>query len=100
VARVPVTDPLRGRVYTTLRVDVDEASLQEIAETTGGRYFRATNREGLEEIYREIDQLERTEIQVENFTRYGERFPPVLVLGLVLLLLETGLSGTVLRRLP
>ncbi len=50
MARVPIDDRLRGRRYVTVEVDIDEASLQEVAETTGGRYFRATNREGLGQI--------------------------------------------------
>jgi len=99
-ARIPIDDPLRGRVYANIQADVDEPALREVAEKTGGRYFRATDRASLAEIYGEIDQLERTQIDVENFTRYGERFVPVLAAGLVLLLLETGLSATVLRRLP
>lgn len=99
-ARIPVDDPLRGRIYMNMNVDIDEASLQEVASLTGGQYFRATNRESLANIYAEIDQLERTEIEVENFTQYAERFPAALGLGLILLLLEFGLSQTVLRRLP
>jgi len=100
MARIPVDDPLRGRVYATVQADVDEGTLQEIAETTGGRYFRATNTESLQEIWNEIDQLERTEIEVENFTQYAERFPLALGLGLLLLVTEVVLSQTVLRRLP
>ena len=99
-ARIPVDDPLRGRVYMNMRVDIDETSLEEVASLTGGRYFRATDRESLADIYAEIDELERTEIEVENFTQYAERFPGVLGLGLLLLLLELGLSQTALRRLP
>jgi Ca-activated chloride channel family protein len=99
-ARVPVDDPIVGRRYATIRVDLDEPTLQEVADLTGGRYFRATDRESLEDIFAEIDALETTEIQVENFTRYGERFPPVLGAGLLLLLLEMGLANTVLRKLP
>ncbi len=99
-ARVPVDDPFRGRVYATMRVDIDEESLRQIAELTGGRYFRATDTESLASIWEEIDELERTEIEVENFTRFEERFPVVLSIGLVLLLLEVGLAQTVLRRLP
>ncbi|MEQ1856668.1 MAG: VWA domain-containing protein [Longimicrobiales bacterium] len=99
-ARIPVDDPLRGRVYATVQVDVDEETLRTIAETTGGRYFRATDSESLAAIWQEIDQLERTEIEVENFTRYAERFPFALALGFLLLLTELGLSQTVLRRLP
>jgi Ca-activated chloride channel family protein len=83
-----------------MRVDLDEPTLTEMADLTGGRYFRATDRESLEAIFSEIDELETTEIQVENFTRYAERFPPLLAAGLLLVLLEVGLGQTVLRKLP
>ena len=99
-ARVPVPNPLGGTRYATVRADVDEATLQEVAGLTGGRYFRATDNESLAAIYEEIDALETTEIQVENFTQYGEHFPTVLAAALLLLVLEVGLSQTVLRRLP
>lgn len=99
-ARVPVNDPRVGRRYVTMRVDLDEPTLREMAELTGGRYFRATDRESLETVFEEIDALERTEIQVQDFTRYGERFPPILEAGLLLLLVEVGLGRTLLRRLP
>lgn len=99
-ARVPVNDPNLGRRYVTMQVDVDEATLQEMAELTGGRYFRATDRESLAAIYAEIDELETTEIDVQNFTRYGELFHFPLTAGLLLLVLEVGLGQTVLRKLP
>ena len=99
-ARVPVPDRFGGTRYVTTRVDVDEATLRTVAETTGGRYYRATDRASLETIYREIDELETTEIQVENFTNYGERFHVPLLLGLVLLLAELVLGRTWLRTLP
>jgi Ca-activated chloride channel family protein len=99
-ARVPVPDPFGGTRLMPMRVDIDEPTLQETAERTGGQYFRATDNESLSSIYEEIDQLERTEIEVQNFTQYAERFPAILALGLILLLLEIGLSQTVLRRLP
>jgi Ca-activated chloride channel family protein len=99
-ARVPVDDPIMGRRYVTMRVELDESTLEDMAELTGGRYFRATDRESLEGVFAEIDELETTEIQVEHFTRYGERFPPILGAGLVLLLLEIGLGQTALRKLP
>ena len=99
-ARVPVDDPLRGRTFANLRVDIDEQSLQQVAELTGGQYFRATDAESLASIYAEIDELERTEIEVENFTQYAERFPLPLAVGLLLVLTELGLSYTVLRKLP
>jgi Ca-activated chloride channel family protein len=99
-ARVPIDDPRLGRRYVNIRVDLDENTLREVADLTGGHYFRATDRESLESVFAEIDALETTEIQVENFTRYGERFPPILGAGLLLLLVEIGLANTVLRRLP
>ena len=97
--RVPVTGPF-GRRYAQMRVDIDEPTLQETAALTGGRYFRATNRESLARIYEEIDALETTEIELEQFTRYGELFHLPLLFGLGVLLLEVGLGRTVLRRLP
>jgi Ca-activated chloride channel homolog len=99
-ARVPVDDPFRGRTYVTMRVDIDEATLQQVAEETGGRYFRATDTQSLTNIYKEIDQLERSDIQVQNYTQYAERFPLVLGVGLVLVLLGLMLSETALRKLP
>ena len=100
MARVPVADRFGGRRYVTTQVDVDEPALRATAEATGGRYYRATDRESLEAIYREIDELETTEIQVENFTRYGERFALPLLAGLALLLVEVVLARTRLRTLP
>ena len=99
-ARVPVPDPFGGQRYVTTRVDVDEPMLRTVAETTGGRYYRATDRESLEAIYDEIDELETTEILVEDFTTYGERFPLPLVVGLLFLLAEVVLGRTWLRTLP
>jgi Ca-activated chloride channel family protein len=99
-ARVPVDDPIFGRRYAQMQVDIDEPTLQETATLTGGRYFRATNRESLEQIYAEIDALETTEIEVDQFTRYGELFHLPLLFGLGVLLIETGLSRTLLRKIP
>lgn len=99
-ARVPVDDPLLGRRYATVRVDVDEETLAEVASITGGRYFRATDTESLVGIYQEIDELETTEIEVQNFTRYTELFHVPLAAGLLLLLMEAGLANTILRKLP
>jgi Ca-activated chloride channel family protein len=99
-ARVPVDDPYFGKRYVQMRVDIDEEALQEVAELTGGRYYRATDRESLENIYREIDELETTEIEVEHYTRYGELFFYPLTFGLALLVLELALGNTVLRKIP
>jgi Ca-activated chloride channel family protein len=96
MARIPVG----GRRYANVEVDIDEESLREVAETTGGRYFRATDRESLGAVYEEIDALETTEIEVLNFTSYGELFHYPLAAGLLLLLLEVVLGQTVFRKLP
>lgn len=99
-ARVPVPDPLGGTRYANMQVDIDEPTLREVARLTGGRYFRATDAESLAAIYAEIDELERTEIEIENFTQFGEEFPLPLGLGFLLLIVELGLAQTVLRTLP
>jgi Ca-activated chloride channel family protein len=99
-ARVPVQDALGRTRYVDMRVDIDEATLREVAELTGGRYFRATDTESLAAIYTEIDELEKTEIEVENFTQFGEEFPIPLGIGFLLLMAELGLSQTALRKLP
>jgi Ca-activated chloride channel family protein len=99
-ARVPVQSPLGGTRYATMEVDIDEPTLREVAEVTGGRYFRATDNESLASIYAEIYELERTEIEIENFTQFGEEFPLPLGLGFLLLMAELALSQTALRRLP
>lgn len=99
-ARVPIDDPYFGRRYVQMRVDIDETALQQIAELTGGRYYRATDRESLESIYAEIDELETTQMEVQHFTRFGELFRYPLLFGLTLIVLEMALGGTVLRKLP
>ncbi len=99
-ARVPVDDPLFGRRYASMQVDIDDEALEELATLTGGRYFRATDQESLERVYEEIDALETTEMEMTSFTRYGELFHLPLGAGLGLLLLEVALGRTVLRRLP
>lgn len=89
-----------GPITAMVEADLDEESLRAIAELTGGRYFRATDSESLAAIYAEIDELERTEISVNEFTTYEERFPLLLLAALLLFAIETGLRRTVLRRLP
>ena len=99
-APMPVDDPLFGRRTVQVPVDIDDEALEGIASLTGGRYFRATDRESLERVYEEIDALETTAIEMTSFTRYGELFHLPLGAGLGLLLLEAALGRTVLRRLP
>jgi len=79
---------------------VDEVSLRKIAETTHGKYFRATDAQGFWDIFKEIDSLEKTKILSEGHRRFRELFPYFLIPALVLLLMEMILSQTRFRKLP
>jgi Ca-activated chloride channel family protein len=81
-------------------VDLDEKVLTQVAEMTGGKYFRATDNRKLKAIYKEIDQLERTKIEVFAYKRYSELFGGWLFAGLAAFLLEMILSNTLLRKNP
>ena len=83
--------------YGMAQVEIDEKLLGEIAQATGGKYFRATDNEKLEEIYEEIDSLEKTEIEEFKYTNYEEKFRPFLLLAGLLLILELFLRFTVFR---
>jgi Ca-activated chloride channel family protein len=91
-APFPVDDPFGGRRYVQQRSDVDDAQLTRLAEQTGGLYFRATDFDSLKKVYRQIDEMERTAVDTERFLRFEERFAPVLLAGLILLLLERALA--------
>jgi Ca-activated chloride channel family protein len=95
-APYPVQTPF-GIQLRDMKVEIDEALLQDIAVQTDGKYFRATSNKKLEEIYQEIDQLERSKIDVTEFKRKHEEFIPLALLALGLLLLEFILRQTVLR---
>ncbi|MFC1544672.1 VWA domain-containing protein [Gemmatimonadota bacterium] len=99
-ARMPVRDQF-GRVrYVDQKVEIDEQTLTQIAQVTGGQYFRATDASELEQIYRAIDSLEKTEIDVREYTRYKELFALFLLPGLALFVLELVLGATVLKTIP
>ncbi|WP_350286579.1 VWA domain-containing protein [uncultured Croceitalea sp.] len=83
--------------YGMRQVEIDEKLLENIAEVTGGQYFRATDNEKLEEIYNEINKLEKTEIEEFKYTRFEEKFRPLILLALGLLLLEWGLRATLFK---
>ncbi len=86
--------------YQNVPVDVDEDTLQKIAQMTGGKYYRADNAERFREIYAEIDKLEKTEAIINKFTQFKELFPWFVSCGLALLLVEVVLGQTIFRRLP
>jgi Ca-activated chloride channel family protein len=86
--------------YQNVPVDVDEATLQKIADKTGGRYYRADNAEKFKQIYAQIDKLEKTEAVINKYTEYKELFPWFVLSGLALLLIEIVLAQTAFRKLP
>lgn len=100
VARVPYVNVFGQKAYMDQQVDIDEETLTKVAQMTGGKYFRAENSAGLRKIYEEIDQLEKTEVEVKKYQRYRELFPWFVLAGLALLLMEIILSNTVWRKLP
>ena len=83
--------------YGRIKVEIDEKLLKEIASVTGGKYFRATNNRKLKEIYKEIDALEKTEVEEFKFYNYDEKFRPLVLLALGLLLFEFLVRFTLFR---
>ena len=81
-------------------VDIDENTLKSIAEMTNGQYFRATDNKSLKAIYKEIDQLEKTKIQVNEYSKKNEEYLPFALIALALLTIEIILRNTILRHIP
>ncbi|MCG8649760.1 MAG: VWA domain-containing protein [Pirellulales bacterium] len=111
VAPVPEVDAFGRVVLRNRRVNIDETTLMKIAEATGGKYFRATDTDSLQSIYREIDQLEKSEVESTSFVDYRElavqpvqlgglKLPPLLLAALALLLLRVLVQHTMLRQFP
>ena len=110
-APVPVINPFTGgQEIEWAEVNIDEDALRKIATTTGGKYFRATDTESLTEIYREIDQLEKTKVEEQRFVDYRElaiqsislgawSFPPLVLVALGLLSARVILGNTLFREL-
>lgn len=83
--------------YGNQKVEIDEELLKEIASTTGGKYFRATNNEKLEDIYKEIDSLEKTEVEEFKYYNYQENFRMLVLIAGFILLMELFLRFTIFR---
>lgn len=96
---VNITDPY-GFSTTTMETKIDESALRSIASATGGKYFRATDSRMLREVFQEIDSLEKTELDVNHYTSYEERFMPWILIAACALALQQLLRYTVLRRIP
>ncbi len=90
----------RGVKYQNIDVDIDEETLTEIAELSGGQYFRATDNKSLEEIYSTIDKMEKTKIDVSYFNQYTEEYFIFALLAFILFTLELLLRLTYLRTMP
>ena len=100
-ARVPTRrDATGGYHYESMPVEIDEALLQDIAQRTGGRYFRARDSQALSAIFHEIDQLARAPVDAVRYTRLQERTLPFLCGGLVLLALELVVATRAVVRVP
>ena len=96
----PARDFFGNKVYKWEVIDVDEVSLRNIAGATNGKYFSAIDTEKLKQIYREIDRLEKTKMEVVSYNNYKELFMPFVLAALILMFAEVILSYTVLRILP
>jgi Ca-activated chloride channel family protein len=99
-ADFPVENPLGGVTYRQVAADLDEAALKQIAQTTGGTFFRAADATTLQAVFSEIDRLERRPIEEKVSTSFRELFPPFLLTALTLLVFDTILRATWLRRVP
>lgn len=99
-APYPQEDMLGRLTYVNMPVVIDEATLQKIASTTGGRYFRATGNRVLSEIFEEIDRLEKTEMDVKNFTQTEDDYMPWALAAFILFAGALLLRSTLLRSIP
>lgn len=98
-APTPVSTPM-GVMMQNEKVTIDEKLLKNIAEETGGRYFRATDNESLTNIYNEINQLEKSKVEVTTYNRATEKFYPFVFAAMALLLIEMILRYSVFRKFP
>ena len=98
-APYPVQDPIFGRRYQNIQVNIDEEMLASVADLTGGRYYRATDTDQLIDIYREIDRLEKSKIEEIIYTDYEDRYAFYLAISVLLLLSGFVIDKTVLKEL-
>ena len=89
-----------GIQYQNMEVKIDDEVLQQISTATDAKYFRATSNNKLKEIYKEIDKLEKTKIEVTEFRRHSEEYLPYAIAACCFLLLELLLRNTILRSVP
>lgn len=109
VAPVPIFDPNNGQpltdangdiLYQNQEVHFNETGLKKVAQIAGGQFFRATDTDSLEQIYHDIDQMEKSTVSVKKYQEYRDLFPACLMAGAGILLAELLLSQTVWKKLP
>jgi len=109
IAPAPVFDPRTGKPYTDMfgnimyqnqKVQFNEAGLKEVARIADGQFFRATDTKSLEQIFRDIDKLEKTTVAVKKYRQYRDLFPVCIMAGCGLLLAQLFLSQTIWKKLP
>jgi len=100
MAPYPFKNTFGGITYQNVDVKIDEALLKQVAEKTSGKYFRATNKQKLEEIYKEIDKLEKSKIDVLEFRSKTEEFLPLLLVALALFVIELLSRFLIYRSIP
>jgi Ca-activated chloride channel family protein len=97
-APYPVQTPY-GIQYQDMPVEIDEGILQEIAQKTGGKYFRATDNDKLTQVYKEIDKLEKSKIDIKQFSRKEEKYLVPAIIAFCLLLFEIAARNTIFKNL-
>lgn len=98
-APYPAYDAFGKLIYVKQPVEIDEKTLQEIARLTDGEYFRATSNDALREIYKEINQLEKSKVEISEFTTYTEHFVPWVLAAILLLVIEFLTAQLLFKRL-
>ena len=96
----PLTDMFGNVLYQNQRVHFNEAGLKEVAKIADGQFFRATDTKSLEQIFADIDKLEKTTVSVKKYQQYRDLFPVCIASGLGLLLVQLLLSQTIWKKLP
>ncbi len=99
-APYPAIDPFGRKQYQMVDVEIDEDVLTQIAQLTDGKYFRATDNKRLQEVYQEIDKLEKSKIEVQEFSKKNEKYLPLLLWAFALLVIEVILRHTLLKQIP
>lgn len=99
-APFPAKDMFGNKTLKAVKIDIDDDTLTQIARTTDGQYFRATDTNSLKEIYKQIDALEKTQTEVTKYTEYRELFHYLVIPTLGLILFEIALANTRFRRIP